>query len=65
MSEPAINWQKGVKHYGGDEDMFRLMIERFEDLTFNQSLTTLYEHIMTMDLKNIRLDARTIMGASG
>ena len=64
MSDQPINWQKGIKHYGGDEDMFRLMIERFEEITFNQSLATLYQHIMTMDIKNIKENAHTIMGAS-
>jgi hypothetical protein len=62
--EPPINWEKGIKHYGGDEDMFRLMIDRFEDLTFNQTISSLYKHIMQMDHKNIKLDARTIKGSS-
>lgn len=65
MSETApINWEKGVNHYGGDEEMFRLMIERFEDLTFNQSINELFQDVMKLDYKSLRTDAHTIKGAS-
>jgi hypothetical protein len=65
MSEtPPINWQRGVKSYGGDEEMYKLMIERFENLYLDQSLSSLFDHIMHMDYKAIRLDANTIKGAT-
>ena len=65
MTETApINWEKGVNHYGGDEEMFRLMIERFEDLTFNQSIHELFQDVMKLDYKSLRTDAHTIKGAS-
>ncbi len=62
--DPPLNWQRGVQHYGGDEEMYKLMIERFENLTFDQSLASLFEHVMQMDYKAIRLDANTIKGAT-
>ena len=65
MSDSApINWEKGVNHYGGDEEMFRLMIERFEDLTFNQSIGQLFQDVKKLDYKSLRTDAQTIKGAS-
>lgn len=65
MSDSApINWEKGVNHYGGDEEMFRLMIERFEDLTFNQSISQLFQDVKKLDYKTLRTDAQTIKGAS-
>ena len=59
-----INWEKGVNHYGGDEEMFRLMIERFEDLTFNQSISQLFQDVMKLDYRSLKTDAQTIKGAS-
>lgn len=61
---PPINWQKGVQYYGGDEDMFKLMIESFEDLPFNNYMKQLYEHILALDYQAIKTDARTIKGVS-
>lgn len=58
MSEDTpINWQKGFQYYNGDHDMFKLMVERFEALTFNPTLHRLYQHVMEMSYKDIKLDA--------
>ncbi len=66
MADDApINWKKGLAHYGGDEDMFRLMIERFEELSFNSSMDNLYKNVLILDYPNILLDARSIKGVSG
>ncbi len=65
MTETApINWEKGVHHYGGDEDMFRLMIERFEDLTFSQATSQLFQDVMKLDYKSLKTSSQTIKGAS-
>jgi len=65
MSEdPPLNWKRGVQQYGGDEEMYKLMIERFENLTFDQNLASLFGHVMKMDYKAIRSDANTIKGAT-
>jgi len=61
---PPINWQKGVQFYGGDEDMFKLMVESYENLPFNTHIKLLYEHILTLDFQAIKTDARTIKGVS-
>ena len=65
MSEdPPLNWKRGVTQYGGDEGVYKLMIERFENWTFDQTLASLFEHVMQMDYKSIRIDASTIKGAT-
>ena len=63
-NNPPINWQKGVQFYGGDEDMFKLMIESYENLPFNTHIKLLYEHILALDYHAIKTDARTIKGVS-
>lgn len=65
MSEGTpIDWDAGIKQYGGDEAMFKLMIERFEELAFNQNVGSLFRNIMKMDFKNIETDSNVLKAAS-
>lgn len=64
MSQEPINLKKGLAQYGGDEDMFRLLIDRYEDLTFNSALEKLYKAMMIMDFENICLETRVIKGGA-
>jgi hypothetical protein len=62
--EPPINLKKGLAQYGGDEDMFKLLIDRYEDLTFNSALERLYKSMKDMDFDNICLETRIIKGGA-
>ena len=62
MTEASpINWEKGVKFYG-DEEMFKLMVESYENLPFTTYMKQLYDHILALDYASIKTDARTIKG---
>ena len=63
-SEAPIDWNKGVEFYGGVEEMYIHMIEHFENLSFNQSIASLYENIIKLDFEEIEKNAHSIKGAS-
>lgn len=65
MADSApINWEKGVAYYGGDEEMFKLMLESYENLPFNNYMKSLSEHILALDYQAIKTDAQSIKGVS-
>lgn len=67
MSRPideAIDWNKGVEQFGGDEEMFRNMVGKFETLTFNDGLQKMYDGMAKRDWKVVRIEAHTLKGAS-
>lgn len=37
-SYSPINWQKGLEAFGGDEDMYRGMVFKFEEFTFDEAI---------------------------
>lgn len=57
-----IDWEKGLANCGGDEDIFRMMIGKFESLSFDQTMGALFDSIMSMDHKKIKFDAHTLKG---
>jgi len=60
----AINWDKGVEQFGGDEEMFTNMVGRFESLTFNEGLRKLYEPVVAKNWEEVRHQGHTLKGAS-
>ena len=58
--EPPLLWDEGVKNCGGDESMFRMMVEQFEDLSFTEKMEKLFHCIMEMDYKGIKDEAHAI-----
>lgn len=53
MKREAIDWDKGVEVWGGDEKTFREMVEKFEDLCFNQTMDRAFNAVMEMDFDQI------------
>lgn len=60
----AIDWEQGVEQFGGDEEMFTMMVGKFEELTFNQGLKKLHDSVLAKDWKDVRSQAHTLKGAS-
>ena len=60
--ELPIDWAHGVQICGGDEAMFRMMLENFEDLSFTKNMEGLFHAIMDMDFKGIDHFAHEIKG---
>lgn len=55
-----LDWARGVNNCGGDESMFFMMIENFEGLSFDQTMSALFESIMQMDFTGIKFNAHTL-----
>jgi len=60
----TINWDKGVQIFGGDEDSFRMFLEKFESYSFSKFMEQLFDGIMQMDYVAIHEASHTIKGAA-
>lgn len=63
--QPPVLWEEGVNNCGGDEDMFRMMVEKFEELSFTKNMKLLFDFIMQMNYDGIKEEAHTIKGPLG
>ena len=61
-SSSPVDFAKGVENCGGDEDMFRMMIENFEGLSFDKTMKELFDSVMDMDYPQVRFHAHTLKG---
>mmetsp|Transcript_51819 Transcript_51819/g.59520 ORF Transcript_51819/g.59520 Transcript_51819/m.59520 type:complete len:171 (+) Transcript_51819:58-570(+) len=60
----AINWEQGVEQFGEDEEMFEMMIGKFEPMSFNEGLKKLHDQAVSKDWTEFRRTAHTLKGAS-
>lgn len=65
MEELPVLWEEGVNNCGGDEDMFRMMVEKFEELSFTEKMEKLFHFIMEMDIKGIKDETHGMKGPLG
>ena len=62
-SYTPINWQRGVEAFGGDEEMYRGMVFKFDEFTFDDALEKINEAFQFSNWKDIALQADDISGA--
>ena len=63
--QESLDWEKGVDGFGGDEEMFTMMVGKFEGLTFNEGMKKMYLGMLERDWLAVRHEAHTIKGSSG
>ena len=63
--EPPILWEEGVSNCGGDEDMFRMMVEKFEELSFTEQMEKLFHAVMDLNYKDIKDETHKMKGPLG
>lgn len=61
----AINWDEGVQNCGGDEEIFRMMLDKFEEMSFNQTMNDAFNAVMEMDFDKIWEAAYILNGPYG
>lgn len=60
--KPTINYQRGVENLGGDEEMYNMMLERFEELSLDQVMESVFVVVDKMDFRGIYREMDTLKG---
>ena len=63
--QESLDWDEGVNGFGGDEEMFTMMVGKFEGLTFNEGMKKMYQSMLEQNWPAVRHEAHTIKGSSG
>ena len=60
-SEDApINWKEGLDAYGGDEGVFVTFLSQFEEMSFTETMESLFQSMMSMDYPKIHYFAHKL-----
>lgn len=58
-----LDWEKGVEAFGGDEEMYRGMIFKFDEFTFDEALEKIDNAIKFANWTTVTIQAEAISGA--
>lgn len=61
----VINVEEGSEQFGGDEEMFFMMIDRFEDLSLDPNLIDLHNGLFNRNWNEVYRYAHSIRAAAG